>query len=75
MIMRIPILYVFGKNSSPTHIVDFDIWLFYCKNPIFWRVVESSHCREGKSATMLNRLTLVKDIVRILSKTEPSDPG
>jgi hypothetical protein len=56
-------LYISGPNFSPIQISDFEIWLFYCINSIFWRVVESSHPREGKSAMMLNRHTLVKETV------------
>jgi hypothetical protein len=59
-------LYVSGQNFSPTQIMDFEIWLFYCRKPIFWRAAESSHPKEGYSATMLNRRTLEKDKVTIV---------
>jgi hypothetical protein len=56
-------LYISGKNFSPNQITDLEIWLFYCRNPILWRVVESSHSGKDPSATMLNCHTLVKDTV------------
>jgi hypothetical protein len=51
-------VYVSGKNFSPTQITDFEISHFYCRKPIFGGLLNRHTLSEGHCERMLNRCTL-----------------